>query len=82
VPEQRNDDPDQSPALGAEWYPSRWGAEDQRGNGNLLGPEKIREALTLVQRNEIIRLGHEYDSRIPLSAGRIFGIRLTLGDIV
>jgi kynurenine formamidase len=79
VPEQRNDDPDQSPALGAGWYPSRWGADDQRGNGNLMGPEKIREALALVQRNEIIRLGHEYDARIPLAPGRIFGLRMPGG---
>ena len=34
----RSDDPAESPALGTQWYPSRWGAEDQRGNGNLMGP--------------------------------------------
>ena len=41
------DDQDQSPALGAAWYPSRWGADDQRGNGNLMSPKKIRQALAL-----------------------------------
>ena len=25
-----------SPALGIEWFNSRWGPEDQRGNGNLM----------------------------------------------
>ena len=72
-------DPDPSPALGADWYPSRWGADDQRGNGNLLGPAKVKQALALVETAEIVRLGHEYDASIPLSPGRIFGLRMPGG---
>ncbi|WP_284944504.1 cyclase family protein [Acidisoma cladoniae] len=77
--EQRSDDPAESPALGTHWYPSRWGAEDQRGNGNLMGPEKIRAALALVSRHEIIKLGHPYDAQIPLAPGRLFGLRMPGG---
>ena len=33
-----------SPALGPDWYLSRWGADDQRGNGNLMTPAKVLEA--------------------------------------
>jgi kynurenine formamidase len=73
------DQPDDSPALGSAWYPSRWGSEDQRGNGNFMGPEKVRQALALVERHEIIRLGHDYDAKIPLAPGRIFGLRMPGG---
>ena len=72
-------DPDPSPALGAGWYPSRWGAADQRGNGNLLGPQKVAQALALVRSGEIVRLGHPYDARIPLAPGRIYGLRMPGG---
>ena len=75
MPEEQDD----SPALGSAWYPSRWGSEDQRGNGNLMGPEKVRQALTLVERHEIVRLGHDYDEKIPLAPGRIFGLRMPGG---
>lgn len=72
-------DSDPSPALGANWYPSRWGADDQRGNGNLMGPAKVLQALALVRTGEIVRLGHAYDARIPLAPGRIFGLRMPGG---
>src|ERR1700761_2981469 len=75
MPEQ----PDDSPALGRDWYPSRWGSDDQRGNGNLMSPEKVRQALALVERHEIVRLGHDYDAKIPLAPGRIFGLRMPGG---
>ncbi len=48
---------DDNPALGRDWFPSPWGAEDQRGNANLLGPHKVLEALALVRFGETIPLG-------------------------
>ena len=33
-----------SPVLKADWFNSRWGREDQRGNGNLMTQEKVLEA--------------------------------------
>ena len=30
-----------SPVLKADWFDSRWGKEDQRGNGNLMTREKV-----------------------------------------
>lgn len=74
-----SDGPDSSPALGAHWYPSRWGADDQRGNGNLQGAHKVMEALALVRTGEIVSLGHRYDAQIPLAPGRIFGLRMPGG---
>jgi kynurenine formamidase len=70
---------DDSPALGPDWYPSRWGAEDQAGNGNLQGPHKVLEALALVRTGQIVRLGHSYDAQIPLAPGRLFGLRMPGG---
>jgi kynurenine formamidase len=68
-----------SPALGEDWYPSRWGADDQRGNANLMRPAKVLQALALVRSGEIVRLGHDYDAKIPLAPGRIFGLRMPGG---
>ena len=42
-------DPDPSPALGPDWHPSRWGAEDQRGNA------KLRVRLESVQQRPSLR---------------------------
>ena len=44
-----------------------------------MGPAKVMQALALVRTGEIVRLGHEYDSRIPLAPGRIFGLRMPGG---
>lgn len=75
-----SDEPaDASPALGANWYPSRWGANDQRGNGNLQGPHKVMQALALARTGAIVSLGHRYDAQIPLAPGRIFGLRMPGG---
>ncbi len=35
-------------AAGANWYPSRYGADDQIGAMNLLTPQKVLEAARLV----------------------------------
>lgn len=70
---------DESPALDAHWHPSRWGADDQRGNGNLQGPGKVLAALALVKSGEIVSLGHRYDAQIPLAPGRLFGLRMPGG---
>jgi hypothetical protein len=34
-----------SPIQKADWFNSRWGKEDQRGNGNLMTREKALEAV-------------------------------------
>ena len=40
------------------WYPSRWGADDQRGAANRITPAKVLEAKNLITR------GQAYTSRI------------------
>jgi hypothetical protein len=42
-----------SPILKADWFNSRWGREDQRGNGNLMTRDKVLEAVKLIKTGEI-----------------------------
>ncbi|HEU4691878.1 MAG TPA: hypothetical protein VFS23_26115, partial [Vicinamibacterales bacterium] len=49
-----------SSALGQSdrWYPSRWGAEDQRGAANRLTPAKVLEAKNAITKGVVYQLGH------------------------
>ena len=58
------------------WFPSIWGAEDQRGNGNLITPQKVLQALSLVRLGKTIALGFPYTPRMPMSPGRSFSLKL------
>ncbi len=54
----KSDDPESiSPALAADWFKSRWGRDDQRGNGNLVTAQKVLEAVRLIKTGEIVSLG-------------------------
>jgi len=68
-----------SPALGPDWYPSRWGPEDQRGNGNLVTPAKVLEAVSLIRTGEIVSLGRPYEAAMPLAPGRVYALRMPGG---
>src|SRR5580765_8167346 len=54
--------------------PSKWGAGDERGAGNLMKPETVLRAARLIRTGEVIELGHVLSSAMPLSAGRRFEI--------
>ncbi|OED00894.1 hypothetical protein A9Z06_13175 [Rhizobium sp. YK2] len=68
-----------NPALGDNWFPSRWGADDELGAGNLLGPHKVLEASRLIKTGEMISLGFPYRSGMPLSPGRTFALKMPGG---
>ena len=67
-----------SPALGQEsdWYPSRWGAEDQRGSANLLTPDKVMEATRLIATGEVYQLGRVYEAGIPVFGTRHYSLKI------
>ena len=67
------------PILGKPWYPSRWGADDQRGNGNLMTPAKVIEATQLIKTGEIVSLGMPFEATMPLAPGRVFAMRMPGG---
>src|SRR5690554_1511717 len=48
----------QTPA-GPEWWPSEWGADDERGAANLVTPAKVLEAAALIREGRIYELGRE-----------------------
>ena len=68
-----------SPVLSADWSNSRWGPEDQRGNGNLMTAQKVLEAVSLIKTGEIVSLGMPYDSRMPIAPGRAYALRMPGG---
>src|SRR5215831_8786465 len=68
-----------SPVLKEDWFNSRWGKEDQRGNGNLMTRGKVLEATRLIRTGEIVSLGIPYDSRMPLAPGRAYALRMPGG---
>jgi kynurenine formamidase len=60
----------------AGWYPSRWGAEDQRGAANRLTPAKVLEAKALIAKGTIYQLGRVYEAGIPMFGSRHYSIRI------
>ena len=63
-------------AQAANWYPSRWGAEDQRGAANRITPAKVLEASKLITTGRIYQLGRVYEAGMPLFGTRHFSLRI------
>jgi kynurenine formamidase len=58
------------------WYPSRWGAADQRGAANRITPAKVLEAKNAIQKGTIYQLGHVYEAGMPMFGTRHYSIRI------
>src|SRR3954467_7167225 len=58
------------------WYPSRWGAADERGAANRITPAKVLEAKNLITRGTVYQLGHTYESGMPMFGTRHFSLRI------
>jgi kynurenine formamidase len=58
------------------WYPSRWGAADQRGAANELTAAKVLEARDLIKTGTVYQLGHVYESAMPLFGTRHYSLRI------
>ena len=59
-----------------KWYPSRWGADDQRGAANRITPAKVLEAKNLIMRGQTYQLGRVYESAMPLFGTRHYSLRI------
>ena len=55
-----------SPPSEAERCPSKWGAGDERGSANHMGPESVLRAPRLIQQGQVIELGHVLHAGMPL----------------
>jgi kynurenine formamidase len=62
------------PPAAAERCPSKWGTDDERGAANLVTPERVAQAATLIKTGQVIELGRELASNIPLATGRSFSL--------
>ena len=58
------------------WYPSRWGAADQRGAANRITPAKVLEAKNAITKGQIYQLGHVYEAGMPMYGTRHYSIRI------
>jgi kynurenine formamidase len=58
------------------WYPSRWGAADQRGAANRLTPAKALEARDAIKAGVVYQLGRTYESGMPMVGTRHFSLRI------
>jgi len=58
------------------WYPSRWGAADQRGAANRITPAKALEARDLIKQGKVYSLGRVYEVGMPLVGTRHFSLRI------
>jgi len=63
-----------------KWWPSEWGAEDQKGSANRVTPERVLSALQLAREGKVYAIGQTYESGMPLFEGRDF--KLLIGQDV
>jgi hypothetical protein len=68
--------PDRETPIGAKWWPSSWGAADQRGAANRLTPEKVKDASRLIRDGRIYSLGRRYEYGMPLFGKRHFSLTI------
>jgi kynurenine formamidase len=62
--------------IGEKWWPSRWGADDERGAANLITPEKVLEATELIRTGQIYPVGRVYEYGMPLPGKRHFSLTI------
>ena len=62
------------------WYPSKYGADDQIGAMNLLTPQKVLEAARLVQRGQVYRLGVPVGRDTPAYPPRFAAVTVMMPD--
>jgi kynurenine formamidase len=61
----------------AQWWPSKYGPEDQAGALNEITPRKVLEAVRLVRRGRVYDLAHVLHQDVPAFPGRTFRQYLT-----
>jgi kynurenine formamidase len=62
--------------VGPRWWPSRWGADDQRGAANHMTPARALEAARLIQTGKVYSLGRVYERGMPNFANRTFSLTI------
>lgn len=60
----------------APWWPSEFGADDQRGAVNRITPAKVLEATALVTEGRVYPLGQTYEPGMPLFGTRHYSLTI------
>src|SRR5258708_15946453 len=63
----------------AERCPSKWGAKDELGSGNLMKPEMALRAAKLIHTGEGFQLCFDLSADLPLIGSRRFGLHMKRG---
>src|SRR3979490_697852 len=56
--------------------PSKWGAGDERGSGNLMKPALVLDAVKLIKTGEVIELAHVLGPAMPFFGTRRFDMHV------
>lgn len=62
--------------VGPKWWPSEWGADDQRGAANRLGPDKVLAAKDLIRTGKVYQLGRLYEQDMPIPGKRHYSLTI------
>jgi hypothetical protein len=62
--------------IGDKFWPTEFGADDQRGAANRLTPQKTLEAVKLVKTGEVFQLGRIYEQGMPVPGKRHFSLTI------
>ena len=65
-----------SPPPPEQRCPSKWGADDERGAANLIGPETVLRATKLIRQGKVFELGRELSPNMPFFGERRFSMQL------
>jgi kynurenine formamidase len=66
---------DETP-IGPKWWPSEWGADDQRGAANRMTAENVLRANKLVEKGKVYQLGRLYENGMPMVGKRHFSLTI------
>lgn len=62
--------------IGAPWWPSRWGPDDEAGASNWITPEKVLAAAALIRTGRIYEMGRVAQESMPMFGDRDFVLRI------
>ena len=68
--------PTWSPPAEKDRCPSKWGAGDERGSANHIGPATVMNAIKLIKNGEIIELSHVLNAQMPFFGTRRFDVHI------
>ncbi len=63
-------------ATPAQWWPSRWGKDDEAGATNWITPEKVLDAAKWIKDGKVYKIGRVYESGMPMFGARVFALRI------